>query len=96
MRPLGKPSVWVHVNIKLLTGMKTRFGFKGIIQLSMRMETGAVQNLYGNGQVVPSLHLKRLYDYYPCSLSVKLRKTSSKSTDSCRSSVRLHPFFTTT
>ena len=53
MRPLGKPSVWVQVDIKLLTGTKTRFGFKGIIQLSMRMETGVVENLYEDTQWVP-------------------------------------------
>ena len=51
--PLGKPSVLVHVDIELLVGTKTRFGLKGIIQLSTSMETGAVQNLYGNAQGVP-------------------------------------------
>ena len=53
MHSLGEPSVSVQVDIELLAGTKTGFGFEGITQLSMRMETGVVQNLYGNTQRVP-------------------------------------------
>ena len=44
--PLSRPSVLVQVGIELLTGTKTGFGFKGIIRLSTRMETGVVQTFW--------------------------------------------------
>ena len=52
MHSLGEPSVSVQVDIELLAGTKTGFGFEGITQLSMRIKTGMVANLYRNTQWV--------------------------------------------